>query len=204
MDLMRVVFCIFVLFSLSFSSHAQQQESASEIANTHFISDDLFIFIHSGPGRNYRILGSVDAGAPVNRTDENITDKYVQIIDNNGRTGWIEAKYLSEKISRKLEIEQLREQLSEASVALNPLRKELNTVRNEFARLESDNVSLLAELEDTKLSLKTATSKLDEQSQAEDLRVLMVGGGLVAGGLLLGVIIAYLPKRRKRNDGWMN
>ncbi|MBO1256625.1 TIGR04211 family SH3 domain-containing protein [Alteromonas sp. 5E99-2] len=201
---MRVVFSILVLFLLSSSSHALQQESASEITNTHFISDDLFIFIHAGPGRNYRILGSVDAGDPVNRTDENITDNYVQIVDKNGRTGWIEAKYLSEKISRQLEIEQLREKLEQATIATNPIRQQLANVKKDFESLETDNADLLAELEDTKVRLTAATSKLNEQSQTENLRVLMVGGGLVVGGLLLGVIIAYLPKRRNRNDGWMN
>ena len=29
-------------------------------------------------------------------------------------------------------------------------------------------------------------------------------GGIVAlGGIILGVIIAYLPKKRRRNDQWM-
>lgn len=201
---MRVVFSIFVLFLLSFTSYALQQDRVSEATNSHFISDDLIIFIHSGPGRKYRILGSVGAGSPVNRTDKDITDNYVQIIDNNGRTGWIEAKYLSEKISRKLEIEKLHVQLEQAIAASTPLRQQISDTENALANLEADNVNLLSELEETKVNLIAAKSKLNEQSQAENLQVLMVGGGLVTGGLLLGIVIAYLPKRRKRSDNWMN
>ncbi|MCW8833737.1 MAG: hypothetical protein OQK03_10490, partial [Colwellia sp.] len=40
----------FILFATVFSVQAQENTQA-------FISDDLSIFMHAGPGTNYRILG---------------------------------------------------------------------------------------------------------------------------------------------------
>ena len=54
------------LIGLSFQVFAQQQDPIEEslqeeASSSNYIRDDLFVFLHAGPGRNYRILGSVGA-----------------------------------------------------------------------------------------------------------------------------------------------
>ena len=45
----------------TFMSHAEETDTASD-ANTAYIIDNLYTFMHSGASKNYRIIGSVDAG----------------------------------------------------------------------------------------------------------------------------------------------
>ena len=35
------------------------------LADTRYVSDNIFTFIHNGPGTQFRILGSVKAGEPL-------------------------------------------------------------------------------------------------------------------------------------------
>ena len=53
-----------LLLSVSFLSVV----NASEKSNTDgYISENLFIYIHTGAGKNYRILGSINSGEKVDK-----------------------------------------------------------------------------------------------------------------------------------------
>ncbi|MED6321286.1 MAG: hypothetical protein VX873_07885, partial [Pseudomonadota bacterium] len=47
------------LIACSFQAFSLQDTADLEASSSHYIRDDLFIFMHTGPGRNYRILGSI-------------------------------------------------------------------------------------------------------------------------------------------------
>lgn len=59
-----------------------------------YISDELFIYIHTGPGKKYRILGTIIAGSKVQITGS-VDDGYSEIIDDKDRTAWVESKYVT-------------------------------------------------------------------------------------------------------------
>ncbi|MGL6176871.1 MAG: TIGR04211 family SH3 domain-containing protein, partial [Vibrionaceae bacterium] len=52
----RAFFAFAVTLSLAAPSLCAQES---------YISDELFIYMHAGPGTEYRILGSINAGVPV-------------------------------------------------------------------------------------------------------------------------------------------
>jgi SH3 domain protein len=54
-----------LILSVVAPTMAQQESSTENSDDVRYISDDLFTFLHAGPGRNYRILGSVLAGSKV-------------------------------------------------------------------------------------------------------------------------------------------
>ena len=197
---MRTVVFTFLLLCCSFFALAQQQAQTS----SHYISDDLYVFMHAGPGRNYRILGSVQAGLAVTKTDKDITNDFVEIIDADGRQGWIEVEFLNSETSRRVLLERFREQLTEAQAAVTPLRQELSTQRQKNTELTSINSDLEKQIQTLQRQLSDSQDKLQENQHEEQMQTLLIGGGLVAGGALLGVIFVYLPKKRKRNDGWVN
>ena len=88
--------CIFglLLAATSFISYAEEAPS-SDSQNTAYIVDNLYTFMHSGPSKNYRILGSVDAGTQVMLlSDED--NGYFKIRDDKDREGWVEAKFVTE------------------------------------------------------------------------------------------------------------
>ena len=83
------------LFACSCQALALQESDTLEASSSHYIRDDLFIFLHTGPGRNYRILGSVEAGTPITVLDRDADAEFTQVTDDEGRKGWIESKYVT-------------------------------------------------------------------------------------------------------------
>jgi SH3 domain protein len=209
MFLMRFVGSFFLLFVLLYPSLAWQQTESGDASqertsSPYHISDNLYIFMHAGPGRNYRILGSVEAGTAVRKTEKEITNEFVEIVDDGGRQGWIEAEFLSSQPSRETTIAQLQDDLAQVESSISPLRKQLSNEQQINATLQANLDDAQAQLTTAQRELAKIQSLLSKQNHDKEMRTLMVGGGLVAGGALLGVIFVYLPKRRKRNSGWID
>lgn len=191
------------LFTYSFQAVALQDIADLEASSSHYIKDDLFIFMHTGPSRNYRILGSIEAGTPIKVLSQNSETEFTQITDNDGREGWVESKFISNTMSRAEQLPKIREQLAESQSALQAsqsesarLRQQLNDARQQITQLSTENESQATAI--VKLTNKVESANRDE------LVTWFTRGGLVAGGgILLGVLLTYFPKRRRRSSEWM-
>ena len=51
-----------------------------------YVSDELNTWVRSGPGDNYRLVGTINAGEEVSVLQTNDSTSYAQIRDSNGRT----------------------------------------------------------------------------------------------------------------------
>ncbi|MFB1035498.1 MAG: hypothetical protein QMC38_09130, partial [Sinobacterium sp.] len=76
-----VLIFLFITSSLLSVQSLAQEPNDSE-GEIRYISDDLFTYLHAGPGRNFRILGSVVAGTRVSLLQEDSENNFVEIIDD--------------------------------------------------------------------------------------------------------------------------
>lgn len=199
---------LLLVLLLTFSAHvaAQSNDTQNNAAPTgepRYVTDDLYTFLHSGPGRNYRILGSVSAGAEIRLLQVDTESNYAEVVDNKDRQGWIDARHVTESASVRMRIPALEEQVDTLNNQLTEKQAKIDELNNIIEQLESEKLGvktqydqLLAEHEQTQQTISKQT--VDSQ------RDWFVRGGLLAfGGVVLGWIITLLPKRRKRNDTWM-
>ena len=169
----------------------------------HYISDDVFIYIHGGPGNEFRIIGSVEAGQPITKLG-NTEGDFTQIIDHKGREGWVLASLVTDKPSYRERFPKLEAQLKQANEQLNQITQGTDNTE-EYLQLANDKV---AELNTT---LATVTKQRDAaeskvQQVADNQRYQMwQQGGLIAGiGALIGIVLVYLPRPQRRNKSrWM-
>ncbi|MEM7420436.1 MAG: TIGR04211 family SH3 domain-containing protein [Pseudomonadota bacterium] len=191
------------LFACSFQAFSLQDTADLEASSSHYIRDDLFIFMHTGAGRNYRILGSIEAGTPITVLDRDNDAEFTKITDNEGRTGWVESRFVSNTMSQAEQLPIISEQLADSQRSLQSaqsenarLRQQLNDARQQVSTLTTTNEEQAAEV--TRLTAKVDSANKDE------LVTWFTRGGMVAGaGILLGVLLTYLPKRKRRNSEWM-
>ncbi len=176
--------------------------SNKALGQTRYVNDDVSVFMHSGPGRQFRIIGNVVAGVPIKILDGTEQNGFIQIETNEGREGWIEVQYTQrnksfrtllpetqEKLVRSLErVSQLEATIDELNNSLSSLRQEA-TEKSKLLNSANANIS--------ELEAEVETRELDIQ-----VRWLINGGGLAISSIILGILITYLPKKRKRNDGW--
>nr|WP_256260861.1 TIGR04211 family SH3 domain-containing protein [Shewanella sp. NIFS-20-20] len=172
-------------------------------SQTRYVSEDVYTFIHGGPGNQFRILGSVEAGQQVTSLGQTEGD-YSKIIDHKDREGWIKTSELDTQPSFRVRIPLLEKQLADSQARVKAL-SEANSAT------ESNNSSMTAEIASLNQTLNVTTQERDrlasELKQIKDNQEykLWQEGALIAFvGLLLGIFLVYLPKpQRKKKDRWM-
>ncbi|MGL5030213.1 MAG: TIGR04211 family SH3 domain-containing protein [Aeromonas sp.] len=185
------------------------------LADTRYVSDNIFTYIHNGPSAQYRILGSVKAGEPLEVKSVNNVTGYTQVVDGRGRTGWIKNSELQSQIS-------LREQLPLVEKERDELKNRLQNLNGDnekrFTEKDGQIASQSKEIADLKAHLASQSEELttvkeqnDELTNSYDNREhdmqmdwFIRGGAMVGGGLLLGFLLPMLPRRRSRGDRWVN
>lgn len=182
------------------TEQAELQASSSIVPNA-FITDNLYIFVHSGAGKNYRILGSVNAGTAVQVLGEE-SNGFVNIVDDKGREGWVEANFVTTEPGLVLQNEKLRDDLAALNLELQTSQSEIPALQariDEFEQQQSRLKQTIKELEEQKVKLQQDSTT---KKEAEQHLMLTYGAGIAFGGLILGVLLTLFLSRRKRYDGW--
>ncbi|KXF80340.1 TIGR04211 family SH3 domain-containing protein [Enterovibrio coralii] len=199
-----------------FSALAVLMVLAAPAANAqdNYISDELFTYMHSGPGTQFRIIGSVDAGAKVTVVDRNKGAGYTQVLDERGRKGWVETKFVTNQPGLKTRVPALEEELTQVKTALasaqgdaeaktKGLIESLDQRNSQVKELESHTSELNQKLIDAQTEIRELRARIDTQKDDLLMRYFMYGGMVAGGGLLFGLILPHLiPRRKKRNNGW--
>ncbi|MEH0875170.1 TIGR04211 family SH3 domain-containing protein [Pectobacterium cacticida] len=198
----------FTLFSLTLSCTAQADEKR-------YISDELLTYIHSGPGNQYRIVGTLNAGAEVTLLSVNESTGYAQIRDDKNRSAWLPLNQLSTTPSLRTRVPALESQVNDLTEKLNNIdqtwKQRTADMQQKVAASDSIISGLRQENQDLKNQLIVAQKKvsaanvqLDDKQRTIILQWFMYGGGVAGIGLLLGLLLPHIIPRKKKNDRWMN
>ncbi|NRA71684.1 MAG: TIGR04211 family SH3 domain-containing protein [Gammaproteobacteria bacterium] len=175
--------------------------SGSLYAASGHISDNIYIFFHSGPGTNFKILGSLTAGTPIEILKQSDDGQFNKIKDPKGRTGWVKSSFTSSKNSLRVRYDNLQDKLSaieqQASSSSNSLEQALAKVAN----LEQSLKQSSDELIQAKNSERLALSKLEGEDAHIRMQWLINGGVLVGFSILFGIALTFLPKKKKKSSG---
>jgi SH3 domain protein len=179
------------------------QEPNDSEGQVRYISDDLFTYLHAGPGRNFRILGSVVAGTRVMLLQEDPEKNFVEIIDDKQRTGWVDAEFINISRSVRELVPGLQQQLEMNEKTILQQRNSNDLFNQQIADLTSENTNLKNELSSVEKEKAKITLTLADYDQTAEMEWFTRGGIVAVISLLLGIVLTYLPKKRRRNDSWM-
>ncbi|QDP02271.1 TIGR04211 family SH3 domain-containing protein [Thalassotalea sp. PS06] len=199
---MKTISNILLASLLAFSTLtiAQEEAQTAPVSVTPgakgYISDNLFVFFHSGAGNQYRILGSINAGDEVEFLAGPQND-YVQIKDSRGRTGWIEQKFLSNNPGLRNTVGQLNAELADNKVQTEDLQNRLTETRQELGELSRNYKQLQSDHDKLTKDYAVAQKKIDSASMEVMKTYFLYGGGVLFAGLFLGLILPKLMPRKK-------
>ncbi|MVG16976.1 TIGR04211 family SH3 domain-containing protein [Aeromonas jandaei] len=185
------------------------------LADTRYVSDNIFTFIHNGPGTQYRILGSVKAGEPLEVKAVNGEAGFTQVVDGRGRDGWIKSSELQSQISLREQLPQVEKERDELKARLQNLNGDnekrfaekdgqIAAQSKEIAALKAQLASQGEEMNNLKEQNDALTQSYDNQEHDIQMDWFIRGGAMVGAGILLGILLPMLPRRRSRGDRWMN
>ena len=170
---------------------------------TRYVSENIYVYIHSGPGSQYKILGSVAAGRPIQLLPEAPENGYSKIIDTKNREGWIQTSMIVNEPTFRVTQPKLQEQIDSLQQQLETAQSENAQASQHQAKLESQLAAATQARQQAETSLKQAQMQLASLKQDEKYRFWREGGMIAGAGLLLGLILAYFPKPgRKRKSSW--
>ncbi len=204
MPKLRLIGLTLLALSATAVSHAEE---------TRYVSDELNTWVRSGPGDNYRLVGTVNAGEEVTllQSDAN----YGQIKDSSGRIAWIPLKELNTTPSLRTRVPDLENQVKTLTDKLNNIDTTWNQrtadMQQKVAQsdsiingLKEENQKLKNELIVAQKKVSAANLQLDDKQRTIIMQWFMYGGGVLGIGLLLGLVLPHMIPSRKRKDRWMN
>lgn len=204
MPKLRLIGLTLLALSATAVSHAEE---------TRYVSDELSTWVRSGPGDNYRLVGTMNAGEQVTllQTDNN----YGQVKDSTGRTAWIPLKELNTSPSLRTRVPDLENQVKTLTDKLTNIYTTWNQrtadMQQKVAQsdsvingLKEENQKLKNELIVAQKKVSAANLQLDDKQRTIIMQWFMYGGGVLGLGLLLGLVLPHMIPSRKRKDRWMN
>lgn len=194
--------CMFFVLLLSSFYTYGLQDSPSELQRQ-YVREDLFIYLHTGPGRNYRIIGSIDAGTEISVMSQNSDSEFTQVTDDQGREGWIESRFVSNAAPSTLRVPALESALETSQNDAATLAAENTELRQRINQAEQQLSSINEQLQQQTAQVASLTASLEKADQDELIRWFTRGGMLAGASVLLGVLLTFIPKRRRRNSEWM-
>jgi SH3 domain protein len=199
----QIVLVFLCIASSLISLQSLAQEPNDSEGEIRYISDDLFTYLHAGPGRNFRILGTVVAGTRVTLLQEDPEKNFAEIMDDKQRTGWIDAQFMSVSSSVRALVPGLQQQVEDTEQTIQQQRVSNDLLNQQIADLTSQNTNLKTKLSDAEKENAKNTQTLADYDQTAQMEWFTRGGVVAVISLLLGIILTYLPKKRRRNDSWM-
>lgn len=202
----RLICLSLLSLSVSVVAHADEKR---------YVSDELNTWVRSGPGDNYRLLGTVNAGEEVTLLQSNEETKYGQVRDSNGRTSWIPLAQLSTTPSLRTRVPDLENQVKTLTDKLTnidttwnqrtaDMQQKVSQSDSVITGLKEENQQLKNQLIVAKKKVDAANVQLDDKQRAIIMQWFMYGGGVSGFGLLLGLLLPHMIPSRKKKDRWMN
>lgn len=185
--------CFFVIFFSAFSVQTVAAQQA-------YISDDLSIFMHAGPGTNYRILGTINAGSQIQTTGKSSND-YSEIIDDKNRITWVESKFITRQPGLRFVVADLNGKLASGSDYTAQLDGEVNKLKSTIALINEDKDKLQTEFTKIQQQLKKTQSKVKDQDTNIKKQWFFNGAIVLGVGLILGLILPKIFARRRSSMG---
>ena len=169
------------LFALSVSTLAHAEEKR-------YVSDELNTWVRSGPGDNYRLVGTVNAGEEVELLQTNEASNYAQVRDSSGRTAWIPLKELNTQPSLRTRVPELENQVKTLTDKLNNIDNTWNQRTADMQQkvagsdgvinsLKEENQKLKNELIVAQKKVNAANLQLDDKQRTIIMQWFMYGGG---------------------------
>lgn len=206
MPKLRLIGLTLLALSVSSAAHADEKR---------FVSDELNTWVRSGPGDNYRLVGTINAGEEVSLLQTDNNTQYGQVRDSSGRTAWIPLKELSTEPSLRTRVPDLENQVKTLTDKLNnidatwnqrtaDMQKKVAESDGVINSLKDDNQKLKNELIVAQKKVNAANLQLDDKQRTIIMQWFMYGGGVLGVGLVLGLALPHLVPSRKRKDRWMS
>lgn len=176
--------------------------SSAAYAERGHIADDALIYVHNGPSNEYRIITRIKSGTPVEILKRDSKTKYAQIRMPKGRIGWVEPSAISSGDSISIQMPKLQSDLEKSQSTVAAQTAAIEKLQSDSEAMKEENATLSHQVDELNAAIKDLNFQLETSDESNLMRWFTYGGLVALGGVILGLLLPYFPKRRKRKDEW--
>lgn len=176
--------------------------SSSLLAEPGHIADDAMVYVHNGPSNQYRIITRIKSGTAVEILKRDSKTKYVQIRMPKGKIGWVENTSVDRGDSLSVRLPKLQSSLEKSQAMVKQQAIQIEQLQAESNSLKEENGAYTQNVEQLQATIKDLNFQIESSDETNLMRWFTHGGLVALGGVILGLILPYFPKRRKRKDDW--
>jgi SH3 domain protein len=198
---------LIALSSLAYAQNEEQTEgqqvSIEQDGEFRWVSDDLFTYLRAGPGKGYRLLGSVNAGTKIQLLQVDREAGYAEIIDNRQRTGWIEIRYVSRTQSIRDDIIDLERLVVEKDKDVQYMNDKVATVMQNLANSDDQKTKLNRQITQQLEDISRLNEQIEKRERTNNMLWFTRGSILGVSALLIGYTLGIFGRRRKHDNRLM-
>ncbi|MFN2288406.1 MAG: TIGR04211 family SH3 domain-containing protein [Chromatocurvus sp.] len=148
--------------------------------STVYVSDEVFIVLHAGPGTNYRWIAKLNPGDTLTAAGTAEDGEWTEVTTPAGTTGWVSSEFLSVDRPAQAQLPAVERRLTAVESRNAELRASLNAAseaREENEKLATTTQSELADTTAELAALKKTSSRAiqldtDNRRLAEEVETL--------------------------------
>lgn len=186
-------------------------DASAQTQATRWVADDLATYVRSGPTDGYRIVGTLTSGEVVSVLETQ--GDYTRVRADDGREVWLPSSDLQAERSLAERVPALQTEVGSLRARLEAVNAEwegrvltmtetLKQRESRIAELEARNAALDGQASEAQQTVRSLQARLDTQQEDLLMRYFMYGGGVAGAGLLAGLLVPHLPRRRKKRERW--
>ncbi|KUM53439.1 TIGR04211 family SH3 domain-containing protein [Rheinheimera sp. EpRS3] len=191
---------LLVLFSawlLALSAQASAQDSSKPA----FISDALFVFLHSGPNNQYRIIGTVNAGQSVTFLQEDSDTGYAEI-QVDGKTGWLPKEHVTYTPGLVTQLENLKAEYAQHNETVNALEQQRDQLNSQLNEAVAERQKAVEQLEQANRAYEQLKVQLENTQGSIWEKPMILGSLILLAGLIFGLLLPLLMPKRRNSERW--
>jgi SH3 domain protein len=190
---------LFSVYGLTLSGSAAAQEESRPA----FISDALFVYLHSGPSNQYRIVGTINAGQSVTYLGEDAESGYAQIQYEDNKTGWLPKEYVSYTPGLVSQLEQLKADYASHNETILELEQQRDQLNGQLNQAVAERQTALDQLEQANRAYDQLKLQVESTKTSIWQNPMVLGSIILLAGLLFGLILPLLLPKRRNSERWM-
>lgn len=190
---------------------AAEKTPSRKVSYVAYVSDESSVWATRGPGKQYKLSGQIKIGERVEVLSEK--NDYVEVRTPKDTIVWIPKREIQREKSNRYKVSKLEEENSSLKYKLDNIdsesMRELKKATEELTRLKKAYTELKQVHEEMEVKMKETaeeneelSSKLETKDQDMQLRWWKQGGLIALIGAIVGVILVYLPRPRRRKDDY--
>ncbi|MED5262139.1 MAG: TIGR04211 family SH3 domain-containing protein [Myxococcota bacterium] len=154
-----------------------------------WVGSQIQLNLRTGPGTEYRIVGTVETGDRVSILERK--PQWTRVRIDGGSTGWVPVGYLEPSPPPVLELAQLRKEAAQ-------LRQERDEAESSRSRLEEAARSNSASHAEQSLRIEELTRVNTQLEAGARWPEWITGAGILCVGLALGALLHRASSRRRQ------